>query len=133
MIRVRIYDTISKTWSHVGHVIEFDGPRSYIVKTDNGSLFKRNRVHLKPVVAFNPSFGTSPNEKRHSYDSKNANYSLSAPSSEMASHSESLSVNGHKQALSVHGPEQALSVPARPNQRKRLTCKPNRFNDYIID
>ena len=103
------------------------------MKTDNGSLFKRNWVHLKPVVAYFPSFGTSPNEMRHSHGSKNANYSLSASSSKMASHSESLSVNGHKQALSVHGPEQALSVPARSNQRKRLTRKPNRFNDYIID
>ena len=48
--RVRLYDTISKTWNETGFVTRFDGPRSYIVKTDNGSTFKRNRVHLKPVL-----------------------------------------------------------------------------------
>ncbi len=47
--KVRVYNTLSKTWPEEGYVVRIDGPRSYLIRTSHGSILKRNRVHLKPV------------------------------------------------------------------------------------
>ena len=121
--RVRIFDSTSKTWGDVGHVMQYDGPRSYIVKTDNGSLFKRNRVHLKPVVVFTPSYNV-PSENKYSDNVQNTECTPNVPLTHVSTHSEPLRVNS---------PDQALSVPCARNHSKRVTRKPNKYNDYIIE
>ena len=84
--RVRIYDTSSKTWCDIGHVVQYDGPRSYLVETDNSSIFKRNQVHLKPVIQFTPSFDNPDIPIRLSDNVWNKNCSFSVPPSGISAH-----------------------------------------------
>ena len=42
-------------------------------------------------------------------------------------------VSTHSEPLRVNSPDQALSVPCARNHSKRVTRKPNKYNDYIIE
>ena len=47
---VAVYNPSSKTWTTAEVKDKLDEPRSYVVKTTNGSELRRNRIHLKPVA-----------------------------------------------------------------------------------
>ena len=47
--RVYIYDKRKKVWSTTGKVVKKVAQRSYLIKSDRGGTYRRNRVHLRPV------------------------------------------------------------------------------------
>eukprot|EP00095_Tigriopus_kingsejongensis_P008542 snap_masked-scaffold1255_size84902-processed-gene-0.7 protein:Tk08542 transcript:snap_masked-scaffold1255_size84902-processed-gene-0.7-mRNA-1 annotation:"hypothetical protein DAPPUDRAFT_112167" len=49
--RVRIQDFSTKRWNTIGHIQECLRDRRYLVKSDKGRLYKRNRRFLWPVNA----------------------------------------------------------------------------------
>ncbi|XP_020910391.1 uncharacterized protein LOC110248230 [Exaiptasia diaphana] len=46
---VAVYNPSSKTWTTAEVKEKLDEPRSYTVKTSNGSELRRNRIHIKPI------------------------------------------------------------------------------------
>ena len=157
--RVRLYDTVGKTWNETGFVSSFDGPRSYLVKTDNGSVFKRNRIHLKPVLnSVHPNSSLSVPQNLNlslsvSQQSDTSGQSLSVsksptspalgvhPSALMnketlcVSDPKSLSVSDSK-SLSVHSPKSLSVIPKQLNNNyrnvpRRHIRKPAKFDDYV--
>ena len=46
---VAVYNPSSKTWTAAEVKEKLDEPRSYTVKTSNGSELRRNRIHIKPI------------------------------------------------------------------------------------
>ena len=132
--RVRLYDTVSKTWNETGVINNYDGPRSYIIKTDSGSTFKRNRVHLKPVlnsVQPNQTFPLSvPQTCETSGQSLSVSYRPDLPLSVASS------VSMNKQTLSVSNPKSLSVIPPSIHDNfrelpKRNIRKPIKFNDYV--
>lgn len=47
--RVRLLDSKSRTWPTSATVTEEQSPRSYLIRTDNGAVYRRNRAHLKQI------------------------------------------------------------------------------------
>ena len=56
--RVLLYNFDTKLWDTKGVVICEKGIRSYLVKTDNGAIYTRNRVHLKQITLRRFAAGT---------------------------------------------------------------------------
>ena len=150
---------MGKTWNETGFVSIFDGPRSYLVKTDNGSVFKRNRIHLKPVLnSVHPNSSLSVPQNLNlslsvSQQSDTSGQSLSVsksptspalgvhPSALMnketlcVSDPKSLSVSDSK-SLSVHSPKSLSVIPKQLNNNyrnvsRRHIRKPAKFDDYV--
>ena len=46
--KVLLYNFDNKLWDVKGTVVEQKGIRSYLVKTEEGVVYRRNRVHIKP-------------------------------------------------------------------------------------
>ena len=59
---VAVYNPSSKTWTTAEVKDKLDEPRSYVVKTTNGSELRRNRIHLKPVAEEQTAKQTSSEE-----------------------------------------------------------------------
>jgi len=53
---VIVYNCKTKMWDKHASVIRMISPRCYLVRTADGAIYKRNRVHLKPVSFSNASF-----------------------------------------------------------------------------
>ena len=47
--KVLIYNCISKRWDKHATIVRMCSPRCYLVESDDGVLYKRNRIHLRPV------------------------------------------------------------------------------------
>ena len=49
---VRLYDFDNENWLMKGKVVEMVSPRSYLVRCENGAIYRRNRVHLRLDKSF---------------------------------------------------------------------------------
>ena len=56
--KVCLYDKQKKVWSNTGKVVEKVAPRSYLVRSKHGVLYRRNIMHLRPI-----GLGTLSNSK----------------------------------------------------------------------
>ena len=130
--RVRVYDTIKKTWSDLAYVIRFDGPRSYIVKTDNGSVFKRNRVHLKPVAPVFSASSFETSDRNFENVQSDTGHSLSViPSVNNPIHSaKSSSVTPDQTQIVLPPVANAATVRNLPKRDRRA---PSRLNDFVLE
>ena len=50
---VMMYNCITKRWDNRASVLRMISPRCYLVQTLDGVIYKRNRIHLKPVSLSN--------------------------------------------------------------------------------
>ena len=47
---VRIRDPEEKRWARKARVVRMVAPRSYLVETEGGAFYRRNRLHLRPTL-----------------------------------------------------------------------------------
>ena len=125
--RVRIQDHVNGQWEQNGTVLREVAPRSYEIQADNGAVYRRNRVNLKPFSSSLPepfadvNTTLEPDEEvviSSSYHCDGAHGEGAIPASGLETPSETMANQ------STDGAQEALPLPRRG---ERLRKPPQRL------
>lgn len=105
-----------RDWTPGTVVQKLDTPRSYIVKTANGSELRRNRIHIRPNHTSNSPETEQMTPKASEDGDEETNKQTESP---------------RKQTPTVPNISPTSTSTSTPKREKRIIKRPIRFQDYV--
>ena len=137
VVRVKPFQLGDKTWRK-GEVLHRAGTRSYDVATEDGGIYRRNRVHLRhtaesPPVIMTHDSSTQGGADIPRQDPKTPRRNSAVPRSQASPETPELSADAPPAGISPRSPAPAQDASTGYRTRSGRTVKPVVYKDYVYN